>query len=444
MVTVGVVRGWERHLEELHRRIRGQFKRAEPRERVYRYLRGLLSKVARKNSWQIAEQVGEERPYGMQRLLRIAAWDEEGVRDELQEYVMEHLGSSNGVLVVDESGFLKKGKRSVGVKRQYSGAAGGIENCQVGVFLGYTSEYGHALIDRALYLPKDWIADASRRRAANVPETMTIATKPSLARGLLERALTAQIPHSWITGDSIYGGDWQLRGWLEQHKEWYVLGATRDHLLYYEGARQRFDEIAASLPISAWRQLSCGTGTKGERLDEWTLVTWQNAQQAADEMRGFLVRRNPTDPTDEAYFLVFAPAGTSLQVLAQVAGQRWTIEECFELAKGELGLDQYEVRQWQAWHRHITLVMLALAFLAVVRQIMHHLQANKAYGALSDLIALSVCEIRRLLCELLWTVKPTIRHVLDWSHWRRKHQLQAQLAHIRRQLRFLAIMRDLG
>lgn len=377
MVTRQVVKGWEAGLQALHERIAGRFRRAEPRQRAYKYLKALLSEVARKNSWQLAEQAGEQRPYGMQRLLRNAVWDEDGVRDDLQGYVTEHLGSANGVLVVDESGFVKKGKHSAGVKRQYSGAAGGIENCQVGVFVGYTSEHGYALIDRALYLPKDWIADASRCQAAHVPAGMSFATKPQLARRLLEHALTAQIPHRWVTADAIYGDDWQLRGWLEAHKEWYVLGVTRDLLLYYEGARQRLDEIAASLPASAWQQLSCGTGTKGERLYEWTLVTWQNWQRAEDELHGFLVRRNPTDPTDEAYFLVFASAGTSLPTLVQVAGQRWTVEECFELAKGEVGLDHYEVRQWQAWYRYITLAMLALAFLAVVRRTMSASHAEK-------------------------------------------------------------------
>jgi SRSO17 transposase len=379
MVTVKAVKGWESGLQALHQRIGWRFKRAEPRQRAYRYLQGILSNVVRKNGWQLAEQVGEQRPYGMQRLLRTAVWDEDGVRDDLQAYVIEHLGHANGVLVLDDTGFLKKGQHSAGVKRQYSGAAGGIENCQVGVFLAYTSEHGHALIDRALYLPKDWIADAARRREAKIPEHLTFATKPQLARTLLERAFAAQIPHQWITGDSIYGDDWTLRQWLETQKRWYVLGVTRDHLLYDDGARRRFDEIAASLPVDAWQRLSCGMGTKGERLYEWALVTWQNWQQPADEMHAFLVRRNPTDPTDEAYFLVYAPAGTSLQTLVQVAGQRWAVEECFELAKGEVGLDQYEVRQYRAWYRYMTLAMLALAFLVVVRSIIQHRQSEKKW-----------------------------------------------------------------
>ena len=372
MVTATTVKGWESALGKLHQRIGVRFKRAEPRQRVYGYLRGLLSDIARKNSWQIAEQVGEARPYGMQRLLRVAAWDEDGVRDDLRTYVIEHLGSRDGVLVLDDTGFLKKGNHSVGVKRQYSGAAGGIENCQIGVFLAYASERGHALIDRALYVPKEWLVVGQRRRAAHIPDTVEYASKTQLGRVLLERAFAAGVPHQWITGDAIYGDAYHLRQWLQAQKQWYVLGITRNHLLYYEGYRQRFDEIAASLPPSAWQLLSCGTGTKGERLYEWVMVSWRNADYPEDELHAFLVRRNPTDPTDEVYFRVFAPAGTSLQTLVQVAGQRWTVEECFELGKGEVGLDHYQVRHWQAWHRAITLAMLALAFLVVIRQAVHH------------------------------------------------------------------------
>lgn len=367
MRTGQTVREWEDGLRELHTRIGRRFKRAEPRERAYRYIQGLLSNVPRKNGWQLAEASGEHGPDGMQRLLNRAVWDVDGVRDEVQAYVAEHLGMPTGVLVVDETGFLKKGKHSVGVKRQYSGTAGGIENCQIGVFLAYASERGYALVDRALYLPKDWVEDQARRQETHIPEAVGFATKPQLARMLLERALAAGMPHQWVTGDCIYGDDWRLRTWLERQRQWYVVGVTRDHLLYYDGARQRYDDIAATLPPQAWQQLSCGRGSKGERLYEWALVPWRNVDYPDDELHAFLVRRHPTDPTQEAYFRVFAPVGTPLQTLVQVAGRRWTIEECFELGKGEVGLDDYEARHWQAWYRHITLGMLALAFLAVMR-----------------------------------------------------------------------------
>lgn len=371
------VRDWEQALQQLHTRIGDRFKRAEVRDRAYRYVQGLLSDVPRKNGWQMAEEAGEARPDGMQRLMSSAVWDEDGVRDDVQAYVIEHLGAADGILVLDETGFLKKGKHSVGVKRQYSGAAGGIENSQIGVFLAYSSSKGHALIDRALYMPKDWIGDATRRAQAKVPETLSFAKKATLGRHLLDRAFSIGVAHQWVTGDCVYGDDHELRQWLQARKEWYVLGITCNHLLYYDGARQRFDEIAASLPATAWHQLSCGMGTKGERLYEWAMVSWHNVDYADDELHAFLVRRNPSDPTDEAYFRVFAPAGTPLDALAKVAGRRWTIEECFELAKNELGLDHYEVRSWQGWHRHSTLVMLSLAFLVVTRHLANHQTALK-------------------------------------------------------------------
>lgn len=362
-----VVQQWEQDLQELHQKIGARFKRAEPRQRAYRYLQGLLSNVARKNGWQLAEQAGEQRPDGRQRLLSTAMWDVEGVRDDLQAYVVGELGREDGVLVLDETGFLKKGEHSVGVKRQYSGTAGGIENCQIGVFLAYSSPHGHALIDRALYLPKDGAADQHRRVQVGVPADVMFAKKTELGKALLERAFIAGVPPQWVTGDAIYGDDRRLREWLDHRKEWYILGVTRDEMLYYDGARQRYDEIAARLPVQAWQQLSCGTGSKGEHLYEWALVTWKRWQQPGDEMHAFMVRRHPTDPTDEAYFRVFAPAGMPLSTLVRIAGRRWTVEECFEAAKSEVGLDQYEVRSWQGWHRHITLAMLALAFLAVTR-----------------------------------------------------------------------------
>jgi SRSO17 transposase len=371
------VMSWEQALQSLHGRIGQYFKRAEPRERVYRYVQGLLSNTPRKNGWQMAEQAGESTPDGMQRLMSTAGWDEDGVRDVVREYIVEHMGSPDGVLVLDETGFLKKGKCSVGVKRQYSGAAGGIENCQIGVFLSYSSQRGHAFIDRALYLPKEWVEDKIRCQQAKIPDTVRFAKKAELARSLLQRAFDAQVPHQWITADSIYGDDRQLREWLQKHKAWYVMGITRHHLLFYDGARQRFDEIAASLPPSAWQQLSCGTGTKGERLYEWAMVTWCNWNYSEDELHAFLVRRNPLDPTDEAYFRVFAPANTSLQTLVEVVGRRWTIEECFEVGKSELGLDHYEVRSWQGWLRHTTLVMLTLAFLAVMRYLTNQVVMRK-------------------------------------------------------------------
>jgi SRSO17 transposase len=357
---------WAKELSIVGTRIGARFERAEPRERAIRYMQGLMSEVGRKNGWQLAEYAGEATPDGMQRLLSTAAWDVDGVRDDLQAYVVEELGTPKGVLVVDETGFLKKGRHSVGVKRQYSGTAGRVENCQLGVFLGYASEKGHALIDREVYLPEEWAMDDERRTTAKVPMDIQFATKPELARQMLERAFAADVPCAWVTGDSIYGGDRRLRLWLEEHRRWFVLGIAKNEPLWCEFEQKRADEWAASLPDDAWQRLSCGDGAKGPREYDWALVSLPRWGQSPDVLHALLVRRSLTDG-ELAYFVVFAPAATSLQTLVSIAGIRWTIEECFELGKDEVGLDEYEVRHWPGWYRHITLSMWALAFLTVTR-----------------------------------------------------------------------------
>ena len=340
-------------------------------------MRGLMSALPRKNGWQVAEQAGEKTPDGMQRLLNAAAWDVEGVRDELRDYVIEGLGTPEGILVVDETGFLKKGRHSVGVKRQYSGTAGRIENCQIGVFLGYASQKGRALIDRELYVPQEWVADQNRRREARVPESVAFQTKPELAQRMLERAFGSGVPAAWVTGDSVYGGDRRLRRWLEEQQRWFVLGIGKDEALWRGYEQKRADEWAAHLTAEDWQPLSCGAGAKGPRLYDWALLPLPRWGQDAGVLHALLVRRNLQDG-ELAYFVVFAPAGTSLQTLVWVAGQRWTIEECFEVAKDKVGLDEYEVRQWTAWYRHITLSMWALAFLAVTRSEAVEAEAERA------------------------------------------------------------------
>lgn len=366
MSELETVEAWAKGLEQLGERIGGRFARAEPRTRVMAYLKGLMSDIPRKNGWQLAEFAGEATPDGMQRLLSTADWDVEGVRDDLRSYAVETLGTPTGILVVDESGFLKKGTHSVGVKRQYSGTAGRIENCQIGVFLGYASEHGYALIDRELYLPQEWASDAARRAVAKVPEETEFSTKAELARRMLERAFVAGVPCVWVTGDSIYGGDRRLRLWLEEHAHWFVLGIAKNEALW-GGFQQQWAEVwATRIPDDAWHRLSCGDGAKGPRLYDWALLYLPRWGQSRDIEHGLLVRRS-LDDGDLAYYVVFAPAGTPLQTLVMVAGQRWTIEECFELGKSEVGLDEYEVRHWPGWYRHITLSMLALAFLTVTR-----------------------------------------------------------------------------
>jgi SRSO17 transposase len=325
-----------------------------------------MSDVPHKNGWQLAEQAGEATPDGMQRLLSTAVWDVEGVRDDLRAYGIEHLGSHEGVLVIDETGFVKKGDKSVGVKRQYSGTAGKIENCPIGVFLGYASQAGHALIDRAVYLPEEWTRDQVRRTEAKVPPEVTFATKPELARRMVERAWAAGVPDQWVTGDRIDGGDRRLRLWLEEHQHGLVLGVAKDEPLWSGFEQQRADLWATSLSNDSWQRMSCGAGAKGPRRYDWALIPLPRWGQAPDLLHALLVRRSLTDG-EVTYFVVFAPAQTSLQTLINVAGRRWTIEECFETGKTEVGLDEYEVRHWPGWYRHITLSMLALAFLTVTR-----------------------------------------------------------------------------
>ncbi len=337
-------------------------------------LEGLLRPVERKNGWQVAEAAGETTPYGMQRLLAGAHWDADAVRDDLSAYVREHLGDPQAILVVDETGFLKQGVKSVGVKRQYSGTAGRIENCQIGVFLTYAAPNGHVLLDRELYLPREWADDLARRQEAGVPENVTFATKPELARRMLERARTAGISAAWVTGDSIYGGDRRLRVWLEQQEQPFVLAVARNEPLWAvveeQWGQYRADVVAAHAPAEQWRRLSAGLGAKGPRRYDWAVVPLARLQLSAEERRwahALLIRRSLSDPTDLAYYVVFAPVGTALQTLVTVSGQRWRIEQSFKLAKGEVGLDQYAVRRWDGWYRHMTLAMFALAYLAVLR-----------------------------------------------------------------------------
>lgn len=373
-LTAAEVASWSAGWDEIQERIGRRFARSEQRQRVRHYVEGLLSPVERKNGWQLAEQAGEARPYGMQRLLAGAKWDVDAVRDDLRAYVVEHLGDPRAVLVIDETGFLKQGTKSVGVKRQYSGTAGRIENCQIGVFLTYAAPGGYVLLDRELYLPREWADDAARREEAGVPETVTFATKPELARQMLERALLAGVPAAWVTGDSIYGGDRRLRVWLEQQEQPFVLAVTSAEPLWavLDGhwGQPRADRIAARIPAAGWQRLAAGVGAKGPRWYDWARVRLARLQLTAEEQRWehwLLVRRSPSDPTEVAYYVVFAPAGTPLRTLARVAGQRWRIEQSFALAKGEVGLDHYEVRRWDGWYRHMTLAMFALAYLAVLR-----------------------------------------------------------------------------
>jgi SRSO17 transposase len=360
------IAGWRAGLDALHGRIARRFRRAEARERAKRYLAGLLDRVERKNGWQLAEHLGESGPQGVQRLLNAAEWDEDAVRDDLRSYVVEHLGEPDGVLIVDETGFLKKGTKSVGVQRQYSGTAGRRENCQIGVFLSYASAKGRTFLDRELYLPQEWVDDEERRREAGVPEEVVFATKPELAQRMLQRAFAAGVPAAWVTGDEIYGDATELRRWLERERRPYVLAVSCSHALWHHGVQERADALVASLSQDAWGTHSCGAGSQGERLYDWACL--QLPYDTGPGMRQWLlVRRKRSDLTELAYFRAFGPEETPLAELVRAAGMRWAIEENFEDAKGSVGLDQYEVRKWTAWYRHITLALLAHAYLEVTR-----------------------------------------------------------------------------
>jgi SRSO17 transposase len=372
MTDVSEAEGWARGLDGLAERLAPRFARVEARRRASAYLRGLLAPVGRKNGWQLAEAAGDRTPDGMQDFLSRMRWDADAVRDDLRAYVVGHLGDPDAVLVLDETGFVKKGSKSAGVQRQYSGTAGRVENCQVGVFLGYASRKGHALIDRALYLPEGWAGDAGRRAGAGVPGGITFATKPKLGRAMLDRALHAGVPCAWVAGDSVYGADRALRRRIEARGGLgYVLAVTSGQRL---GGR-RVDAWAAGVPpgggqrLSAGGQrLSAGEGSKGPRLDDWAFLPYRGG--APDGWAtGLLVRRKLDEPDEVTFYLTLAPEGTDLATLVRVAGTRWTIEACFEAAKGEVGLDEYEVRSWTGWHRHVTLAMLAHAYLAVVRSV---------------------------------------------------------------------------
>jgi SRSO17 transposase len=364
--TASTIAGGQAYLADVARRLAPYFTRAQSRQRVMAYLRGLLSEAERKNSWQVAEICGESTPYGFQYLLSRADWDADAVRDELRHYVIAHLGDPHGVLVLDETGFLKKGAHSAGVARQYSGTAGKVENCQIGVFLSYASPLGHALLDRELYLPTVWTDAAERCRQAGIPANQPFATKPQLAQQMLARAFAAGVPAKWVTGDSVYGDDRRLRLWLEGRPQPYVLAVSGKEYVWLGAQQRQVKTLVASLPAEGWTRLSAGDGSKGPRWYNW----WRQplaAPQAPGWGRWLLVRRSLSTPAELTAYIVFAPQATMLEEVVRVAGSRWTVESGFEEAKGEVGLDHYEVRSWTGWYRHITLAMWALALLTVMR-----------------------------------------------------------------------------
>jgi len=361
---------WIAGLDDVLALVAGRFPRVEPRLRARAYVRGLLAPLASKNGWTLAEAAGDSTPDGMQRLLNRAAWDADGTRDDVRAYVVRHLGDAGGVLVVDETGFVKKGTRSAGVQRQYSGTAGRVENCQLGVFCAYVTGKGRALVDRELYLPKSWTDDRDRCREAGIPDDVQFATKPELARAMLGRALDAGVPAAWVTADEAYGRDRKFRDWLEQRRTGYVVAVASSQAVAGDAGTSRADVLAAHAPDQAWKRRSCGNGAKGPRMFDWAAATLpEDGTEPPGWSRYLLVRRSLTrngkGEHELAYYLCCAPAGTMDEELIRVAGSRWAVEECFQTAKNETGLDQYQVRRYDAWYRHVTLAMMAHAYLAV-------------------------------------------------------------------------------
>ena len=404
-------------------RIAGRFSRVEPRRRARAFVLGLLSGLRRKNCWTIAELAGDLSPDGMQHLLAAARWDAGAVRDDLRGYVIEHLGSADAVLVVDETGDVKKGTASAGVQRQYSGTAGRVENCQVAVFLSYASRRGHALIDRELYLPRSWTSDKGRCAAAGIPEGTVFATKPKLARAMIGRALDAGTPAAWVTGDEVYGADPGLRADLERRQVSYVLAVAAAHRVAIGAGTCPARQIAARLPRRAWQRYPAGEGAKGYRYYDWA---WLAIDPGHPGHRWLLIRRSRR--TGElAFYRCYSPRPVPLPVLVKVAGTRWTTEENFQAGKGLTGLDEHQVRRWDSWYRWTTLAMLALAFLSITAATEH------ADPPPAGQIPLTRNEIAALFSTLIIDPAKDTRHRLRWSTWRRRCQHRAKTCHYQRQ-----------
>ena len=402
-----------------------RFARVEPRRRARGFVLGLLSGLPSKNCWTISEQAGDDNPDGMQHLLRKAVWDDAAVRDDLRGFVVEHLGDAGAVLVVDETGDVKKGVHTVGVQRQYTGTAGRIENAQVAVYLTYATDAGHAFIDRALYLPKSWTGDTERRAAAGIPTDTEFATKPALATTLVTRALDAGVKACWVAGDEVYGADPGLRAELEARGVGYVLaiGCNRD--VVTAAGKFRADQAAKLIPRRAWQRYSCGDGAKGPRYYDWAHLAVDPDRPGH---RSLLVRRN--NHTGElAYYRCYTPRPVPLQTLVTVAGRRWTVEENFQAGKGLTGLDQHQVRLWTSWHRATILSMLAHAFLAAVTATEHTQRPGP-----TGWIPLTCNEIRHLFTTTLTAPIHHTTHRLRRSAWRRQHQHRAQRCHYQRRL----------
>ena len=446
------IAAWSLILRQWQSRLAPFFARPEVLQHALLYLQAILSDIPRKNGWQIAEHARQARPYGIQRLLSRAVWDQDAVRDELRRAVCQTLSqlaclptsmpeeSPFPVLVIDESGIPKRGKHSAGVGPQYCGISGRVENCQVGVFLSYVTALGHGLIDRELYLPEDWCADAARRQAVHIPESVSFATKPELAQRMLARAQSAGVPSRWVVADTVYGHSPDLRLYLQEHGYAYALAVpsievicvqTRDSPLLSD-----VGSIAHHLRAKDWQRLSMSQGTKGDRLFDWAIFPWMQGG-SVDGRHWLVIRRCLDDPQELAYYLVWTPLHTPLSTMVQAIGARWRIEEDLEASK-DLGLDQYEVRSYVGWYRHITLVLLASAFLVgiCVQDGLQPVRAPQQDEVISPLApalsALTPSEVQHLLARLIWPLPASVPLVCAWSRFRRIHQYWAGYYHRRR------------
>uniref|UniRef100_UPI001873B462 IS701 family transposase n=1 Tax=Nocardiopsis kunsanensis TaxID=141693 RepID=UPI001873B462 len=368
-VSTHDVAAWRAGLDELFDRLAGCFGRVETRKWARAYLTGLLAPVERKNGWQLAEAAGVAEPTGIQHFVDRSRWDADVVRDAVRSYAAQALAGPQAVLVVDETGFLKKGRLSAGVQRQYSGTAGRVENCQLGVFLAYAAPRGRALIDRELYLPRSWIDDPDRCARAGIGEERRaegMLTKPRLAEAMIARALDAGVQAGWVAADSVYGRDGKFRAFCEARRMPYVVEVPVKQTVTDLDGRRRVDTLIGRAPEEAWHRVSAGAGVRGERVYDWAWATLPSFEEVpAGFVRTLLARRSTDDPTDIAYYLCFHPDSLGREEVVRVAGARWAIEECFQAAKNETGLDHYQVRKWDPWYRHITMAMAAHAFLAV-------------------------------------------------------------------------------
>ncbi len=442
---------WAASLREIKKRIRPLFTQERVATNAGMFVEGLLGDEQRKTGWMRSEAAGDPGPWRQQAILGRGDWDADALRDIVRGYVIEHLADDDAVLVIDETGFLKQGKASCGVARQYTGSAGKITNCQIGVFATYVSRHGHAFIDRALYLPKEWTDDPGRLEAAYVPADVGFATKPKLATRMIARAIAASVPFKWVAGDTVYGvGDIEQQ--LRRAGKGCVLGVSSAHVFRSWGKRPPVAgtaaEIARTRRSSDWKSLSAGAGTKGPRLHDWCYLEWADLEaeqfnSANDGLwtRGLLIRRRIADD-DLAFFTTWCPAGTSMETLVAVEGHRWAIEDSFETAKNEFGLDHNESRSWHGWHRHVSLVMLAFAMMAAIRHRANPPSPKKnetpASGKSQNattppLIRWSIQEIRRIAIKL---ARKRIKHahIIAWSFWHRAHQAAARSLQVKNAL----------